>query len=251
MRKTSPSVRAALALCALSLLFAAGSPLAADWLVTRDGVEIETRGPWEEKGRLIVFTTADGTLSSMRASEFDLEASRALTEEKARAPKEEAPPPPARREPVLVLTDDDVRQVDPDSFFEDDGEGEEGEGGEDGSRNLEIVNWRQADLPDGGVRIRGTLRNNGDRTAVGLTVQVNLLDAQGELLATRPADLTSRGLAPSELANFQVDFPNVIVFSSASFEVEQVNVRVGPADDAQAPPESGQTLAETGEGEGL
>ncbi len=54
-------------------LLAMTSPAAADWLVTKDGARIETEGPWKTKGAMVVFTSAKGTLSSLRLDEIDLE----------------------------------------------------------------------------------------------------------------------------------------------------------------------------------
>jgi hypothetical protein len=72
---------------AVVALAAAAAPAAADWLVLADGGRVETAGPWEVRGGLVVFTLANGTLSSVRASEVDLPASEA-----ANRPPE---PPPA------------------------------------------------------------------------------------------------------------------------------------------------------------
>lgn len=95
-------------------LVAAATPAVtrADWLVTREGARVETRGAWEVRGRTVVFTRPEGTLSSMRLGEVDLEASRAATEAAI------APPPPAPAEdkprpPVLTLTDEDVGRGEP------------------------------------------------------------------------------------------------------------------------------------------
>ena len=226
-----------LVVLALTVPAAFAPRVTADWLVTHDGREMETRGPWQEKGRLVVFTAADGTLSSIRASEIDLEASRARTEEKLAVQEQPAPPPPVQKKaPILVLTDDDVGHI---NAVLPDGEDEEQDGqGSGNTQKLEVVNWRQADLPDGGVRIHGTVRNNGDQLAVGITVDVNLLDVQGAVLMTRPAELTARGLRPSEMANFQVDFPDVVLFDSASFKVNQVQARVEATEELQAPAET-------------
>jgi hypothetical protein len=90
------------------LAAAVPGPLSADVLVTRDGQRIETRGPWEVKGRMVVFTLPNGTLSSIRADEVDLAASREATAE-ALAPVEEPEPAEEKpREPVLRLTTRDV-----------------------------------------------------------------------------------------------------------------------------------------------
>src|SRR3954449_11180111 len=72
---------------------AAYAPARADWLVTREGGRVETKGPWQVKGKLVVFARAgDGSLASLRATEVDLDASaKATTEAKIRS---EAPVPP-------------------------------------------------------------------------------------------------------------------------------------------------------------
>src|SRR5262249_20199399 len=54
----------------------------ADWLVLRSGDQVETRGEWKVEGPKVVFTSTRGVLSSVRASEVDVDASRALTAKK-------------------------------------------------------------------------------------------------------------------------------------------------------------------------
>ncbi|MCB1032359.1 MAG: hypothetical protein KDD47_00815, partial [Acidobacteria bacterium] len=97
-------------------------PAGADWLVLKDGSRVETRGAWEVKGRLVVFTSADGSLASMRTNDVDLGASEQATEaalnqaDAARRLEVEEPlPGSARKAPVLVLTDADVAHVVPDA----------------------------------------------------------------------------------------------------------------------------------------
>lgn len=62
----------------LGVLLVAGD-VGADILVTREGDRIETDGPWKVNGRQVVFTAANGRLSSMRLSQVDLEASEEAT----------------------------------------------------------------------------------------------------------------------------------------------------------------------------
>ncbi|MEM7481955.1 MAG: glutaredoxin domain-containing protein [Acidobacteriota bacterium] len=93
----------------------------ADWLVMKDGSRLETQGPWKEKGRLVVFTNAQGALSSMRLSEIDLDASRQATEaakSPAEKPQESATEgaPAERRKSVLVLRDGDLPRADADAL---------------------------------------------------------------------------------------------------------------------------------------
>jgi hypothetical protein len=102
-------------LTAAALATVATTAARADWLVTLEGARVETRGPWEVRGRMVVFTQTGGTLSSIRLSEVDLEASRAATDEAAAPPPApapaEAPPPPPP--PVLKLTNADVGRGEP------------------------------------------------------------------------------------------------------------------------------------------
>jgi hypothetical protein len=96
----------ALAAVAATLI---GAPAArADLLVTREGVAIETAGPWRVEGRMVVFTLPGGALSSIRADQVDLDRSavataRAATVEVAAAdaPSQPAPLP----EPVFRIND--------------------------------------------------------------------------------------------------------------------------------------------------
>lgn len=134
-----------------SAVLCAWSPAATgDWLVTTEGELIETDGAWQEKGRIVVFRTAEGELLSLRSSGLDLDASRQATEaaveeaaalERAIAEAERSLAEP-KRPAVLTLTDDDVGHVDEDTpeggeDFEDeelgDGEEPEEEGSADGA----------------------------------------------------------------------------------------------------------------------
>ncbi len=53
-------------------------PAQADWLSLHDGGLLETKGPWKEKGKMIVYTAPTGPLMSVRAVEVDLEMSKAI-----------------------------------------------------------------------------------------------------------------------------------------------------------------------------
>lgn len=105
-----------------ALLLGLGLPAAADWLVVREGGRIETRGGWKVQGKMVVFTRADGTLSSLRLSEVDLPASEQATEAaktaetaKAAAAADPAPKPQdeAPAKPRRVVTDKDLRPARP------------------------------------------------------------------------------------------------------------------------------------------
>ncbi len=105
--KTHDFVLATVAL----VFFSLSAPQAShgDWLVTRDGNTVETKGPWTVKGRMVVFTLPSGTLSSMRLDDLDLPASETLTASKKKEKETpEIPPEPRKRESVLSLTNRDV-----------------------------------------------------------------------------------------------------------------------------------------------
>jgi|CXWL01.1.fsa_nt_gi micrococcal nuclease len=78
------------ALALLSLLAAPAGPAAADWLAFTTGEEQATEGPWTVKGRQVVFTTAGGHLSAVRAEDVDIAASRFLTAQKQLRPNAKA-----------------------------------------------------------------------------------------------------------------------------------------------------------------
>ena len=109
-------LRRSLILLALAVLPGAAGSARADWLVTREGARVETRGAWTVKGKLVVFETAAGKLSSLRVAEVDLDASRRATEEAVAAQAQaaaETDKPAERRKSVRVITDKDVRQAAP------------------------------------------------------------------------------------------------------------------------------------------
>ncbi|MEM6454112.1 MAG: hypothetical protein AAF772_03365 [Acidobacteriota bacterium] len=93
-------------------LLGGGAIAHADVLVTVEGEEIETDGPWTVRGRTVVFTRPNGTLSSMRLDEIDLDASEKATALALNPPEMPAEALPAAPEPpresVLTLTDDDI-----------------------------------------------------------------------------------------------------------------------------------------------
>jgi len=71
-----------------SLLFLVPALAQADWLILLSGVRVETKGHWTVKGKLIVYTSLDKSLRSIRLSEVDVEAStRASATEPASKPK--------------------------------------------------------------------------------------------------------------------------------------------------------------------
>ena len=234
---------------------ALAAPGRADWLLTRDGARIETRGPWTVKGKLVVFTLASGTLSSLRTTEVDLEASAQSTAEaQARAAAPPAAEKPAEKPPpVLVLTDADVEHVD------DDGQplaGEAGgsgaaEGGEASQKappggGLAVVSWDQVHDADRNVlEIYGVVRNGGRDMMANVTVEAAVYDQNGLLLTTGSTALTEAALEPGATANFRLAFPGLTAIAAARFEARGTPIasRVpAPSESAAPPPPTGSPV---------
>lgn len=203
----------------LLALAIAGTPTAADWLVLKDGTRIETRGPWTEETKRVVFTMANGTLSSLPLTEIDLEASHAATAPQPAAAPQPAPP---KRKATFVLTDDDVRQykapgAEP-AVGDEGGEGQASEPASSGG--IEIVGWSDSNDPGvDGLLFFGSIRNTGGRPIAGLNLTVHLLDAGGNRRASSQARLNSAALQAGQTTNFRVAFPDEFTYQDLEFEV--------------------------------
>jgi hypothetical protein len=220
-----------------ALLGLASLPAGADWLVTRQGGRVETRGAWEVKGKLVVFRTMDNTLSSLRTSEVDLEASRKATEEADRARSEAAAAPakpPVRKPSVLVLTDKDVRHVEEGSSGTADGT--PAAAGETAREDLTVANWeRSADSAEGHVVITGTIRNTAaGSTATGVNLTVSLFDESGRQVGSAEAVLTTNALPAGQQSGFRAEFPGVFAFSDLKFAPKGTLLKAGPPEPEPA-----------------
>jgi hypothetical protein len=210
-----------LALLAISASVAV--PACADWLLFNDGSRLETRGPWEVRGQLVVFTATDGTFSSVRLGDIDIEGSQRLTEEAQRAktapkpePAEEATPP---REAVFVLTDADVRRGAPPT---PDTEPEPESASQDPRQLIVVSDWSRGELFDDGAAVLGTLANQSEAAAGGVELTVRAVDSQGILLVEQPVTLRKTVLMPGEEIAFEVHLDGVYDFESVDFEVVSV-----------------------------
>jgi hypothetical protein len=235
MKKRTP------ALLALFLLLApAAAPAGADWLVTREGGRVETRGGWEVRGKLVVFHRPDGALSSLRASEVDLEASRRATEEARLAAERaaaERAKPVAKRASVAVITDKDMRPAAPPSAAQP---GEGATTPENEAGNGLIADWQRFGQAggDGHVTLTGNLRNGSAATVVNLGVAVRLYDETGALIASGQGLLTTSALPPGEQAAFRVDFPGVFSFARAEVEPQGLPLAMRAVEEGAASPGS-------------
>lgn len=241
-RATPSSLTLALLLTALAV-----APAGADWLVMTDGTRVETDGPWNQRGRLVVFTDTSGKLVSLRLADIDLEASREATaaaEAAARRPAAAAQPAPPPRQSVMRLTDDDVGHVEdydptaPPPTESDAASADSGAVDDDGSSPasdsaIQVAAWERDDTPAGdGILIRATLENPGDDAAIGLSVDVTLYDEEGEILAAAPGRLAAAGLMPGQRTELVATFPGLFDFSAVDFDIDHRALRARPADEA-------------------
>lgn len=247
MRSLAHPRRTALALLAAGLLVSA--PAAADWMVTRDGGRFEIKGTWKVDGKRVVFTLPNGTLSSLRLADVDLEASRKATtaalEAAAEAERPQPPPPPRK---VRVLTDKDFARAEPPAGEANPAPATPGEQpstatpAPEALSPVQVMDWKQQARPGSKeMEISGVVRNTGPEVATAVSLTVRLFDEQGTLLALDEASLTTRALQPGQTTSFQVVFPDVISFGSARFEIRSVPllVRPRPAEEEVPSPDGG------------
>lgn len=196
---------------ALNALAAGALPLAAEWLVLKDGREIETKGPWTVDGRRITFTAMNGTFSAIRAEAVDLDRSRARNEP---APKK-AVAPPAPKEPGLVVRQRDVTTA----RMPERSDGEELQSPSDEEGRIAVVEWDEV-VVSTGTRIEGRLRNDTQSTYLALVVEAQLLDEEGEELDSVRASVEKNWIGLGETLRFRADFESVISFDTVRFEVD-------------------------------
>ena len=246
MRSKTTAGAMALAAALLAL------PAAADWLVTRDGGRVETRGSWQVKGKQVVFTGADGRLASLRLTDVDLEASERATREAAVAALRAAEIPveaPAKekKEARWVLTEKDFRQAAPAAPAA--GEAKDQAAGAAAGRRSPVIlqTWERRDLPERkGVEIVGTLRNTVNEVAADAGVTVRLFDEAGGLLATAEGRLPGPGIAPGSTVEFRAAFPGVYAFSEVKFDVRGFGLRVRAPSEAAKDNESSSSPGSAG-----
>jgi hypothetical protein len=228
---------------------------AADWLVTSEGGRVKTRGPWEVKGKLVVFTAADGTLSSLRATQVDLDASRRATAESKQALADaEKAPQPAPRKSVRSITDKDVGHPDQKASEAAKPGDSTGAGSAAtatdaktgakpadaaGKSPVSVGNWQKADRTEkDGIEVFGSLNNDsGDiQTDVGLTVTL-YDDAEG-LLGTAEAAVTPSTMTAHGTTNFRVAFPGIYTFARAKFDIRSAGLALSPRPAVKPAPAS-------------
>jgi hypothetical protein len=217
----------------LGLVIAGGmtaSPARADWLVTREGGKVETRGPWQVKGKLVVFTRADdGSLASLRSTEVDLDASGKLT---AEAKIQAAAPPvvEAPKKKLAVLTDQNFRKTAPPAppTAADGKPADKKPAAATGP--LAVGSWKRSESPEGdGLVIEGTLHNSTGDMLINASVEVQLYNEVGDRVGTAQGLLTSTSVQPNGSVDFRASFPGVFTFSDARFQPQGLPLNMSEA----------------------
>ncbi len=217
-------------------------PVRADWLVTRDGGRIETKGPWKVDGKRVVFSTLDGVFSSLRLAEVDLDASRQATAGAATVPP--APPPAPPKKSVRVLTDKDFSHPEPpaDATVGETSAADAKAPGDDAPAGpVQLANWNQTyNQESKAVEITGSVRNAGTDIAAAVSLVVRLFDDRNQPIAARQASLNTRSLKAGQSTSFSVTFPGVMFFGSAKFEIKSFPLKFSagsePPPAGEAPP---------------
>ena len=221
------------ALAVLAALSIAGTA-DADWLVTRDGARLETKGPWKVDGRRVLFTLPNGALSTIRTDEVDLDQSALVTTQAKEAQAAPAAIALPKKEPVLRLTEKDIPPMTgadmeaagdaadgANTADTADKDGKAGDDKQNAASALEVISWEKTENATGdGLEIFGTIRNGSTNNITTPTVLVAIYDADGGLLATNNGDVNSPQILAGKTANFRVAFPGVPDFASVKFDAQ-------------------------------
>ena len=221
-------------LAVLVLGVAIASPLAADWLVTQDGARIETKGPWKVKRNQVIFTLPNGTLSALRKSEVDLDASAVATANAKQAPAEAAraaaEEKPERRSSVAVFNNKNIGRA-AESPSEERRAPAQKKAKAKSDSPVVLVSWDQRDSSDGeGLEIIGSVRNEGSSLAANIRVQVTVLDNTGAEIFETTAFMRSTGLMPGRSTTFRALLPGIFtLFTDPRIEVEAGDIELSSA----------------------
>jgi hypothetical protein len=202
---------------AVLLIFLTAAAGLAEVVVLKGGVIVPLQRPPVRRGNNVLLTRTDGTLLSVPASEIDAAATAAL-----RAVPPPTPEPPPARPATLAeaarashevpkarvrITDANVSHVERDAQSAGNAEGapKEKETGS-GAGRVEVGDYTQEKSGEALV-VRGTLRNPGATTALGVRMTVTALDAKGQAIASGEAGLSSVVIEPSKTAAFSITIP--------------------------------------------
>jgi hypothetical protein len=211
--------------------------LHADWLVTKQGERFEIDGPYQVKGKVVVFSLPGGALSSMRTDQVDFDASQRATEQ---AKKDAAAPPvkieKPQRKAVIVLTDKDFQKSPPPEDANADGKDKPA--APTNRSGVEIVRWDRVPANDSkadGVEIVGTLRNVTADVFTELTVTATFYDDNSNVIGRFPAVVDTQALPSGESSKFHLVASGLFAYNSVKFETSWKGVRGRPGTPVPAP----------------
>lgn len=205
-------------LLGLALLAALNLPASADWLVTNAGERIETRGPWRVEGGRVSFTRPNGTLSALRLSEVDLDASERATRAAGSATKTAAGARSTTTgKPALVLDNEGMPTAARRSAEPEEEASEAGAAGSTGRVN--VASHEETSEPGDDLAFTGVIRNDTKDYASDIQVLVTVYDETGAASATQSARLQKTALAPGASTGFEVQFPGLYITKGTKFEV--------------------------------
>ena len=221
----------------------------ADWLVTVDGAQIETQGAYKVEGRRIVFTTTAGTLSAVRASTIDLEASDRLTAEKQReavaARQGGAQPANSPARAALVLDENNTGRhltlseaSDPDAISTAAADG--------GEAGLEVLSWQENQGGTEDLVLVGRLRNNTNVFATEMTLKVEVRDETGSISGTQNATFDRKALKPGQVTTWRAEFPGIYLGRDPSFTTSYRGFVTRDPDDGSGDAEGSDEQGEEG-----
>ena len=223
LRAMVSNVRSSVIFVGLVLSAVATPSADADWIVTNDGASLEIKGGWEVKGSVVTFSLPSGIYSSVRLSDVDLDASKALTKKVAEEAMKKDEPQPKRKATVIV-TDADVFHPSPElePLIIDPDEAVDEEASTTAAVaprvELEVTDWQdRVDIPTASLEITGRVRNPGSNPVTNITLSVMLYDDEGTLLSERSARVDQSFLSPGAGTRFVASFPDVMTFDSVEF----------------------------------
>jgi hypothetical protein len=200
------------------LFFAAAavSFAAADVVVLQGGVRIDLQKPLTRQGNVVLLTSADGTLLSVRPSDIDWKATAAAKaaggsgkpapalalppETPAQAAKSGRDGPKAR----VKLTDADVAHT---GEEEADSEGKpKKEESRSATAKLDVIDYSQ-EKTGANLVVRGSMRNSGATPANNAHMTVTALDEKGEKIGSGEASLANGLVAPGATVAFTSTIP--------------------------------------------
>lgn len=215
----------------------------ADVLVTIDGSVVETKGPWEQRGKMVVFTLGNGQLSALRAEDVDFEATERWRAEIEASASAQTPTPAEPARARIVLTDADVAHGNPvvEAVASDsepaaaEAPGATANASADPATQspVRVTAWDQDEPADGrGRRVSGTLRNDGNTYATDITMRVTVYDNDGAFAGTEDAAPIKTSLRPGESTTFSIQFTEAYVIGATRFQIDSVDLELDSGEDA-------------------